>query len=308
MTAPQQPGQPPHQPPAIPPVGPIGEPAVPAVCVRHPDRQTSVRCSRCDRPACPECLREAAVGHQCVDCVNEGRQAIRRRWQPSTPAVARSTRTPVIVPSLVAVNVAVYALTAIVAGNPMQNYQSLLFYQLQLVPVEVATGSWWQVITSGFLHYGPLHIAMNMVALWVIGRDLELALGRTRFTAVYLLSLLGGSASVMLFGNPYGPVAGASGAVFGLMGGVLVVVIKLKLNPSSVIGMIAINLVLSFAIPGISVLGHLGGLITGALLTALLVYAPRDRRLAWQLGGGAAVLLIIVAVLAIRAVQLVSLP
>jgi membrane associated rhomboid family serine protease len=214
----------------------------------------------------------------------------------------------VVVPTLVAINVAVYALTAIVAGNPMRNFQSSLFDRLQLVPVEVATGSWWQVVTSGFLHYGPLHIAMNMVALWVIGRDLELVLGRTRFTAVYLLSLLGGSASVLLFGDPYGAVAGASGAVFGLMGGVLVAVIKLKLNPSSVIGMIAINLVLSFAIPGISVLGHLGGLITGAVLTAVLLYAPRDRRLAWQLGGGAAVLLIIVAVLAIRAAQLVVLP
>jgi membrane associated rhomboid family serine protease len=214
----------------------------------------------------------------------------------------------VVVPTLVAINVAVYALTAIVAGNPMRNFQSSLFDRLQLVPVEVATGSWWQVVTSGFLHYGPLHIAMNMVALWVIGRDLELVLGRTRFTAVYLLSLLGGSASVLLFGDPYGAVAGASGAVFGLMGGVLVAVIKLKLNPSSVIGMIAINLVLSFAIPGISVLGHLGGLITGAVLTAVLLYAPRDSRLAWQLGGGAAVLLIIVAVLAIRAAQLVGLP
>jgi membrane associated rhomboid family serine protease len=238
--------------------------------------------------------------------VKEGRRGT-RQWRSSTPTGAPARRTPVVVPTLVGLNVAVYVLTAIVARNPISNYQSQLFYELVLWPSHTATGSWWQVVTSGFLHYGPLHIGMNMLALWVIGRDLELVLGRWRFTAVYLLSLLGGSASVMLFGAPEGPVAGASGAVFGLMGAVLVVAIRLKLNPSSVIGMIAINLVLSFAIPGISVLGHLGGLVTGALVAALMVYRPKDRGLAWQVGAVVAVLVVLVAVLAVRSAQLAAL-
>ena len=179
--------------------------------------------------------------------------------------------------------------------------------RLELVPVFVATGSWWEVVTSGFLHLGPLHIAMNMVALWVIGRSLEPMLGRTRFIVLYLLSMLGGSASVMLFASPFSGVAGASGAVFGLMGSLLVVALKLRQNPGSVISWIAINVVLSFAIPNISWVGHLGGLAAVMLFTALLLYTPRSSRLAWQVGSGLVVFVLLVAAIASRAFVLAPL-
>jgi membrane associated rhomboid family serine protease len=120
-----------------------------------------------------------------------------------------------------------------------------------------------------------------MLALYVLGRDLERVLGRVRFLAVYLVSLLGGSAAVMLFGLPLVPVAGASGAVFGLMGGLAVVLRRLRLPLGQVIGLIAVHVAISF-LPGISIIGHLGGLVVGAAATAGLVYAPDRNRTAVQ--------------------------
>ena len=150
---------------------------------------------------------------------------------------------------------------------------------------------------------------MNMFALWVIGRDMERILGPARFTAVYLVGLLGGSVSVLLFGQPGVPTVGASGAVFALMGGLVVLVYRLKVNPSQVIGMIAINLVISVAIPGISLLGHVGGLVTGALLTVALIYPPArlpaERRRLWQVG---AVVVLVVVMLGLVLVRFTQIP
>jgi membrane associated rhomboid family serine protease len=148
---------------------------------------------------------------------------------------------------------------------------------------------------------------MNMLSLWWIGKDLERILGRVRFTAVYLVSLFGGGVSVLCFADPQTPVAGASGAVFGLLGGVLVVVLKLKLNPGSVIATIAINLVLSVAIPGISLLGHLGGLVVGALVTAAILYAPELNRNRWQAGAIVASVVVLAGLVFLRDAQLTAL-
>ena len=132
------------------------------------------------------------------------------------------------------------------------------------MPVDVADGEWWRLVTAGFLHIGPLHIAFNMYALWVLGRDLEIVLGRARFLALYLISLLGGSAAVVLFANPEQYVAGASGAVFGLMSGLLLVLLRLKRPYGQVVAVIVLNLVISQVVPGISIAGHVGGLVVGA--------------------------------------------
>ena len=251
-------------------------------CVRHPDRPTGLRCTRCDRPACPECLREASVGYQCVDCVNEGRRTIR---QPRTVAgAARTGQSLVVVPVLILLNVAVFGYTVAQARSLGSNGNSQLFQDWQLWPPIVAGGEWWRLFTAGFLHSGPVHIALNMMALYLLGRELEPLLGRIRFTAIYLISLLGGSASVFLFGDERIPVAGASGAVFGLMGGIVVVVLRLKLNPRPVLMIIALNVFISVAVPGISLLGHLGGLAVGTLATAAMVYAPAKSRMLWQAG------------------------
>ncbi|OLF18313.1 rhomboid family intramembrane serine protease [Actinophytocola xanthii] len=278
-------------------------------CVRHPDRPTGLRCVRCDRPACPDCLREASVGYQCVDCVQEGARTVRAPRTVAGARVSRSRRL-VVVPALVAVNLAAFVLTAVQAGSIVDNERSTAFIEGVLRPVFVSAGEWWRLVTSGFLHfgnyggYGPVHLLFNMVALWVIGKDLEVALGRVRFLVVYLLALLGGSTAIMLFGEPDGGVAGASGAVYGLFGGIAVVVFKAKLNPGPVLTLIAINIFLSVALPGISLLGHVGGLVAGALATAAMVYAPARSRTQVQVGACVALTVMLLVAVAVQSMSM----
>lgn len=267
-------------------------------CVRHPDRPTGLRCTRCDRPACPECLREASVGYQCVDCVNEGRRTIRQPRTVAGAGVSNSNRL-VIVPILIAINLVVFAITVGQAQSLAHNGNSRLFLDWWLWPPIVAGGEWWRLFTAGFLHSGPVHIALNMVALYLLGRELEPVLGKVRFTAIYLISLLGGSTAVFLFGGDV-PVVGASGAVFGLMGAIVVVVLRLKLNPRPVLMIIALNVFISVAVPNISLLGHLGGLVIGAVATAAIVYAPAKSRNVWQAGALIAVTVALVGMILVR--------
>jgi membrane associated rhomboid family serine protease len=182
-----------------------------------------------------------------------------------------------MVPVLITLNVAVFVLTVVQARSIMRNADSRLFDAWALAPGEVRDGVWWRLVTAGFLHIGPIHLLFNMMALWVLGRDLELVLGRGRFLALYAISLLGGAAAVMLFYGPDESVAGASGAVFGLMGGLAVVLKRLRVPAGQVIGLIAVNVAISVLIPGISLIGHLGGLVVGAAATAALVFTPPDR-------------------------------
>lgn len=280
------PAGPPMQPPA-------GGP--PVVCARHPDRATGLSCTRCGRPACPECLREASVGYQCVDCVGASAQVGRRG---TTVAGADPGGKPIITPTLIVLNLAAFVWTVVQARSLMDNNSSGLFRAWALVPAEVADGEWWRLVTSGFLHFGPIHILSNMWALWVLGRELEMVLGRGRFLAVYFISLIGGSAGVMVFTQSDARVAGASTAVFGLMGGLAIVMRRLKVPMGQVVGLIVVNLVITFVLPFISVAGHLGGLAVGAAATAALVYAPARNRVAVQsaaLGGLAVLVIAIIA-------------
>lgn len=273
------------------------EGAGPLPCVRHPDRPTALRCTRCERPACPECLREASVGYHCVDCVREAQHTIRR---PVTVAGAQLGTRPIVVPALIALNVLIYLFTAVQAGSVVNNETSALFGEWALWPPAVAGGQWWRLITSGFLHYGPLHLAFNMVALWVIGKDLELILGKLRFSAIYATSLLGGGVSVYLLGAVNGQVAGASGAVFGLMGGVAVAAIRLRLSPAPALTVIGLNVVISLSVPGISLLGHLGGLVVGAIATIGMVYPPAPQRARWQIVTIAGLVVVLLALIVFR--------
>ncbi|GAA3860381.1 rhomboid family intramembrane serine protease [Saccharothrix violaceirubra] len=270
-------------------------------CSRHPDRATGLRCTRCERPACPECLREAAVGYQCVDCVADGRRSVRR---PVTFVGAEFDPRPRVTQALIAVNVLLFAGSALLAGSVARNDLSEPYQQLDLLPVAVMLGEWWRLLTSGFLHLGVTHLALNMLSLYILGRDLEPAFGRVRFLALYLTSLLGGSVAVYLFGKLNVPVVGASGAVYGLMGAMLVAVLRLKLNLVPALSVVGLNLVLSVTLPDISLLGHLGGLVIGAAVTAGFVYAPAADRARWQTlaVGGAVVLLLVMT--AVRTAQL----
>jgi membrane associated rhomboid family serine protease len=272
--------------------------AAPAVCVRHPDRPTGLACSRCGRPACTDCLREASVGYQCVDCVGAGARGVR---QGTTVAGARATGRgrPVVTFALVGINLLVFVVTVVQARSVLGVTSAELFDAWVLAPGLVADGGWWRLLTSGFLHFGLVHIALNMVALWMLGQQLEPVLGRWRFLALYLISLLGGSAACMLFYPVDQGVAGASGAVFGLLGAFLVVLIRMRMPVSLILPTIFINVVISVVVPGIALLAHLGGALAGAAATAAIVYVPRTNRTALQTGllGGLAVLVIVLSVL-----------
>jgi membrane associated rhomboid family serine protease len=229
----------------------------------------------------------------CVDCVAASARTT-RATRTAFGAPVRATTVPVVTTTLIAINVVIFVLTALSAGSAWSNYLSPWVDATWLVPADVAEGQWWRLVTAGFLHLGPLHVAFNM-----FGRDLELVLGRLRFVVLYGVSLLGGSAAIVLLGDPGRPVAGASGAVFGLMGALAVVVRRVRLSPAPVMITIAINIVLTFTIPGLSVLGHLGGLLVGALVAACYVYGPARSRPAMGLvlaGVVAAVLLVLVLV------------
>ena len=278
---------------AFPPSSPqgwYGDPLPSAVCARHPDRPTGLRCVRCDRSACPECLREAAVGYQCVDCVAEGRRTQR---YSTTVAGARPSGRDLVIPVLIAVNVAVFVVT-VAQASLWRNDTASLFEQWELTPLTVAGGQLWRLLTSGFLHFGPVHLALNMIALWVIGRDLETVLGRGRFLTVYLVSLLGGSTAVFLLEkNDQLRTVGASGAIYGLMGGLVVVLLRLRRSPGPALGIIAINVGITLAFPFFSLLGHLGGLAFGTAATAAMVYAPAARRVPVQVAAVAALAAVI---------------
>ena len=216
-------------------------------------------------------MRPAAVGHQCVECVQEGARTIR---QPRTQFGGRERAgMPVVTYALIAINVLTFVLQISMRG---------LQEQLELWPPAVADGQLYRLVTSAFVHYGATHLLLNMWALYVVGPPLEMLLGRLRFAALYALSGLGGSVLVYLLTLNV-PTAGASGAVFGLFGAAFVVAKRLNLNVQWVAAVIVINLVFTFVAPLVSKQliswqGHVGGLVTGGLVAAVYVYAPRERR------------------------------
>lgn len=249
-----------------------------ARCYRHPERETGVRCVRCNRPICPECMRPASVGFQCPDDVRHGRAT--QRAPRTLVGGAMRTHHPFVTWTLVALNVLAYILTALGAVHGAnQNHTSPLFADWVLIPYKVAhDGEYERLITSAFLHYGLLHILLNMLALLMIGPYLERLLGMWRFAAVYLLGALGASVAVYAFGSQFDATAGASGAIYGLFAAALLLVRELGLNPQWLIGTIVLNFVLTLSVPGISKLGHIGGFVVGGLATIAIAGLPRNRR------------------------------
>ena len=268
-------------------------PAVAPACYRHPDRPTYIGCTRCGRPACPECLRPASVGHQCLDCVPAAARSVP---QVRTPAggVLR-TGTPVITYTLIAVNVALFVL---------EQVSPRLLGRMALIPFAVAGGDFYRLVTSAFLHYGLLHLLFNMWALYVLGPPLEGHLGRLRYGVLYALSALGGSVLVYLMSPINAATVGASGAIFGLFGATFVAARRLHLDVRWLVTLIAINLVMTFTIPGISWQGHIGGLITGAAVAAAFVYAPRANRNLAQAGVSIGLLVVFLALIVLRTAAL----
>lgn len=205
---------------------------------------------------------------------------------------------PVVTYALIAVNVAVFV---------MQMASQALQYKLSLFPVAVAGGQYYRLLTSAFMHYGIVHILFNMWALYVLGPPLEQYLGRLRFGALYFLSALGGSVVVYLFSPLNAATAGASGAIFGLFGATLVAAKRLNLDVRWLVGLIVVNLVITFTVPGISWQGHVGGLVTGALVTVAYLNAPRAQRSLVQAGFSVGLLALFVVLVSWRTTEIVEL-
>ncbi|MDQ1704051.1 MAG: hypothetical protein QOF18_417 [Frankiaceae bacterium] len=242
-------------------------------CYRHPDRETGVRCTRCERPICPQCMIPASVGFQCPECVAEGRKTIRPVKTVYGGTVRRGGIDATRV--LIGVNVAMFIITAASGGGLVSGGgTSSIYDRFALRPPQVANGESYRLFSSMFLHFGFLHIAFNMWALYVIGTPLERLLGRLRFLALYLLAGLGGGLLSFAFGPVDEFAAGASGAIFGLFGAFYVINRQRGLETGPIVGLIAINLVFSFTFSGIDWRGHVGGLIVGSLVAAAFVLVP----------------------------------
>ncbi len=234
-----------------------------------------------------------------------GRQAaVPRTVAGARLSTARSAQRPVVTYALIAVNLAAFVVTAVQARSVMDMSPSDLYLYGGLIPAEASSGELWRIITAGFLHGNLVHVATNMMSLYVLGVPLERILGRIRLLAIYGLSLLGSSVSVMLFSAPVSLTIGASGAVYGLMGALLVTFKRLGYDLRQLIVVIAINIWVTFQFPGISWQGHMGGLVVGALVGAAMVYAPRATRRAWQVGTVVGVAVLLAALLLYRDAQL----
>lgn len=294
------------------------EPGVPA-CYRHPGRESHIRCQRCERPICPDCMRDAAVGFQCPGCVSQGVKQTRQGR--TTYGGKRSVDATATAIGLIAVNAGVW-LAITLTGGASSRLVDLLALRTNGLCVtqqggfEVSrsrcelVGDWlpgfidgalWQVVTSGFAHVSLIHIGFNMLALWVLGPQLEQLFGRTRFLALYSLSLLAGSLAVLWLTPEYQATLGASGAIYGLFGALVVCVRKVGGDLRQLGVLLAVNLLITFTVPNISWQGHLGGFVGGLAVAALLVYAPRGpRRAAYQAAGLSLVGVGILAGMALR--------
>ena len=281
-------------------------PAEPATCYRHPDREAHIRCTRCERRICPDDMIPASVGFQCPECVREGNKDVREARTVFGGSVAGNPG--VVSKVLIALNVVAFVVQQAVDGFTERFFDiGLARNPNSFEPFGVADGEVYRLLTSAFLHGGIFHLLLNMYAIYMFGPHIESALGRVRFTALYLVSALGGSALSYAFAAPNQPSLGASGAVFGLLGAFLVVSRKLRRDTTSVLVLLAINFGYGFLVPRVDWRAHLGGLVAGALVALAMVYAPRDRRTLVQVAGTVAVLAAVVALVAWRSAELRSL-
>jgi membrane associated rhomboid family serine protease len=231
-------------------------------CYRHPDRETAVHCSNCGRPICPDCMTATPVGMRCPDCATN--RSVR-------PAAFARPAVPYVTYMLITANVALYALTSanLLSFSGDLNERGR---ELALFGPAVQNGDYYRLISSAFLHFGLFHIAFNMYALYWLGTALESYVGSLRFGAIYLISALAGSFGALLW-TPNALTAGASGAIFGLMGALLVLERQrgMSLLEGPIGGLLLVNLLFTFAFSGsISVGGHIGGLIGGVLAGLVL--------------------------------------
>ena len=247
-------------------------------CTRHPDTATGRHCTRCGRPACNQCLTQVDVGSHCVDCIKSSRPPARDRirfWNASQPLLV--TR------GIIAVNVFLFlwvtmGSTVLTNGGAINGRELDMALSLYFID----NGEWYRLISSGFLHYGLIHVGMNRFLLWQLGQLLEPALGRSRFALLYFAAMFGGSAGALAL-SPNALTGGASGAVFGLMAAAAVGLQQRGVNPmkTGIGGTLILNLLITFTIPGISIGGHVGGALMGAAVGYVMLEPRWNRTAAW---------------------------
>jgi membrane associated rhomboid family serine protease len=282
-------------------------------CYRHPDRETGIRCVRCEKPVCPDCMISAAVGYQCPGCVRGGSGTGHRATANQPRTVAGGTLvgdTRLVTKILLGINVAVFIAVQAV-GARLVGDLGMIGYAFDdrgtFSWIGVADGEWYRLITSAFLHQQLWHTGLNMMALWFLGPTLEAALGRVRFIALYLLSALGGNVLTYMLMAHNQLSLGASGAIFGLFGATAVLMRRMRYDMRPIAVLLLINLVITF-LPGLNIAwqAHLGGLLVGAVIAYAMVHAPRERRTLVQYGTCLVVTLMLVAACVARTLVLLG--
>jgi membrane associated rhomboid family serine protease len=271
-------------------------------CYRHPDRETHIRCSRCDRHICPDCMREAAVGFHCPECVAGGNQEVRQA-RTAFGARIRQDFVPWVTYSLIAVNVLMYVAELALGDSFVHRFATWGGVNRYTDGFEalapsggIANGEWYRLVTGAFLHAQPdggtgiLHILLNMWMLWMLGRVVEQGLGHARYTALYLTSAVGGSVLAYVFA-PDTNTVGASGAIFGLIAGYYLMTRRIGRPDTPFLVQALIWLVISAGFA--SWQGHLGGLLAGGAVAYVFAYTPQQHRRLLHIAGPIAVLVIL---------------
>ena len=296
--------------------GPTGAEQTVPTCYRHAGREAHVLCQRCGRNICGDCMRQASVGFQCPECVAEGSRAVREARTPyggRRPATANT-----VTLAIIGLNALVFVLVLASGGRTGE-----LIRQLWLAPRDlcwdvspdgtrclavapgVADGAYWQLLTSAFTHVEIWHVGFNLMAIYILGPQLELLLGRVRYLTLYLVSALAGSVAVLWLAPANSLTLGASGAVFGLMAALLIVAVRVRGDVQGLLTLVAINVAITvLGSSFISWQGHLGGFVGGLLVSLVLVYAPRRGRTAWQVAGVSLVLVALAVGVVVRAAAL----
>ena len=259
-------------------------------CYRHPARQSFILCQRCGRTICAECQTQAAVGVICPECMQDQRRNA-PRTKPAILTRFSGSGQPTVTYSIIGITLVVYLLQ-FVFGDQITNLLLYAGFYSQSGHFEP-----WRMLTTALAHGSLLHVLLNMYTLWIFGQLLEELLGRGRFLVLYVLSALAGSLGVLFLADPFTPVVGASGAIFGLMGAFLVIQRRLGGNATQLLVLVGINLVIGF-IPGFNIAwqAHIGGMIGGAVLGLIYVQTRRIRQKSLQnglIGAFAAVLVLL---------------
>jgi membrane associated rhomboid family serine protease len=240
-----------------------------ATCFHHHDRETGRACTRCGRPACPDCLIHASVGSQCFECVQRG--------VPKKTVRIRQTlqRDPLIATKLIAA-ITIGGVALIYLRDGTFEGTGRTAANLALNAPALRSGEWWRLLSYSLVHFGLIHIGGNLLVLWIVGRELEPGTGPMRFAALYVVSVLGGAAGALI-ATPSGLTGGASGGVFGVAAAATLVLHRrgIRFWDTPFGPLIVINLVIDYFIPGISIGGHIGGMLAGALTAEGMLQARK---------------------------------